>query len=263
MKLFYKLLLFIPFILCKKYKTGNDTILYPLGFISNTYNTNSKIKIVQTPDKYDWRDLVYVPIRNQKNCGSCWAFATVSPLEYQYTYITKNHIHISEQSLISCNTHGYSCLRGGWWDYDDITNTGIILNDDYPYNATDEICKKISPITNFKVIKWGYINNNVEEMKSAIFQYGPIATGVSVDKEFYKYINGIYDHNSLEGVNHAVVLVGWDDSIKSWILRNSWGNSWGINGYMYIEYGKSSIGTNAVYVVTNLFTNEFQNIYTY
>lgn len=241
----------------KKYRSYDNNITYYLGFNNNNNYTKQIYSnyIIDTPSRFDWRDKVNVPIRNQGQCGSCWAFATVSPLEYQYTYKTNKPLHISEQNLVSCNTHKYSCEKGGWWDFDDLMKNGIVLDDSYSYDGKDELCKKIEPVNYIKVINWGNIDNNIESIKSAIFQYGPIVSGVSVDKEFYNYVDGIYDHNSDEDINHAVVIVGWDDNLHSWILRNSWGTKWGSNGYMYIEYEVSGIGSISAYVIVDINDN--------
>lgn len=246
----YKLFFLFTLVFGKKYRTGNGTI-YPLGFKPNNNTLFNSIKALDNlPPRFDWRDKISVPIRSQKNCGSCWAFSTVSPIEYMYTYKTNKDIHLSEQYLISCNSHNYSCKRGGWWDYDDLIKNGIVLYDDYPYDSIDENCKEdLKKINNIKIIKWEYTGGNIEQIKTAILKYGPIVSGVSVDGEFYNYLDGIYDHDSDEPVNHAVVLVGWDDTLMSWILRNSWSQSWGSNGYMYIQYGVSAIGTQTAYVL--------------
>lgn len=232
----------------KKYRTHDGNITYPKGFHIPNITLFKSIPTINTPPRFDWREKANVPIRNQGQCGSCWAFATVSPIEYEYTYKTGSSIHISEQSLVSCNSRSYSCEKGGWWDYDDLIKNGVTLADDYPYDAIDEPCKQVPIFNRLKVVKWGYAGNTIEQIKSAIYQYGPVTSGVAVDDEFYRYIDGIFDHNSKEQVNHAVVLVGWDDGLHSWILRNSWSERWGSNGYMYIEYGSAAIGSNAAYV---------------
>lgn len=254
----YTFIFLFALITAKKYRTSDDNKTYPLGFNFIIRNrTYHSIKTTDTPKRFDWREKINIPIRNQEQCGSCWAFATVSPIEYQYTYKTGMPLHISEQSLISCNSHRYSCKNGGWWDYDDLMKYGIITSDDFPYDAKDEPCIRTPLFNKIKINTWNYSGTTIEQIKTAIYQYGPIATGVSVDSEFYKYIDGIYDHDSNEPINHAVVLVGWDDDLHAWILRNSWSNRWGSNGYMYIEYGVSGIGYNSVYVTTTIIDNKY------
>lgn len=82
-------------------------------------------------------------------------------------------------------------------------------------------------------------------------KYGPVTVAVTADVYFQAYINGIFDRHSSGVVNHAVVLVGWDDDRNCWLLRNSWGTDWGIDGHMCIKYGTSSVGHSAAYVIYN------------
>ena len=245
---------FFLFVVAASYRIRNDNVTYPLGFIAREINKKeiSKVsskEISKEISKFDWRNKVNVPIRNQGQCGSCWAFATIAPIEYLYTYISGKPIHISEQELISCNSHGYSC-NGGWWDYDDMKKNGVYLNSSFPYDGINEPCKLVKPYDDIHVIEWYYIENDIEEIKNALM-YSPVATSVSVSDDFYKYIDGVFDYDSKGPINHAVVLVGWDDSLESWILRNSWSERWGMNGYMYIKYNTNSIGTNSVFSKIN------------
>ena len=87
-------------------------------------------------------------------------------------------------------------------------------------------------------------------MKQAMYEHGPLSVCVSVDSSFQAYNGGIFNNCGSTSINHAVVLVGWDDSLGSngvWIMRNSWGTNWGEDGYMYIEYGCARIGYAAIY----------------
>lgn len=241
----------------KKYRSYDYNKKYPLGYNPLNITVRSSITVSNNlPIKFDWREKVNVFVRSQENCGSCWAFATISPIEYIYKYKTGLDIHLSEQYLISCNSHGYSC-NGGRWDYDDLIKKGVVLFDDYPYYSKDENCKKnIKLFDEIKVLKWGYTGNTIEQIKTAIMNYGPVVSGVSVDDQFYNYIDGIYDHDSDEMINHAIVLVGWDDDLHAWILRNSWSSKWGFGGYMYIQYGVSGIGTDAAYVEVEIISRQ-------
>lgn len=207
---------------------------------------------IVVPRIFDWRQLSGdIPIRNQGACGSCWAFATTGPLEYLIKNKSGLDIDISEQYLISCNNNAFSCKSGGWWAYDSMTS-GIVTESNFPYVAYDIPCKSCEIINTIKVTGWGYVDPGQGlpddlSMKKALLTYGPLTVGVAVNTYFYAYKDGIFNINSQTGINHGVTLVGWDDNKGAWLLRNSWGSSWGISGYMYMKYGICLLGDGAAY----------------
>jgi C1A family cysteine protease len=220
---------------------------------------------VQTlPSSYDWRTLNGVtPIKNQGSCGDCWAFGTVGPLESQILIKDGVTVDLSEQYLVSCNLDRWSC-GGGWWAHDyhlnmsgqDNNGAGAVLEADKPYTATNSTCG--GPYSHpYKLSSWAYVASqsavpSVEAIKQAIYTYGPISAAVYVGPKFQAYTGGIFNSNETGQVNHAIVLVGWNDDLGTdngyWILRNSWGTSWGEAGYMRIRYGKSQVGYAANFV---------------
>ncbi|HSH66027.1 MAG TPA: C1 family peptidase, partial [Bacteroidia bacterium] len=91
---------------------------------------------------------------------------------------------------------------------------------------------------------------SVDQIKDAIYKYGPLWVAVCVGSNFNAYKSGVLSKTDAGDVNHAVVLCGWDDATQSWVMRNSWGTSWGENqGYMRIKYGTSKIGYKATYMI--------------
>ena len=213
------------------------------------------------PSAFDWRDKVLPPVRSQGGCGACWAFGSVGPLECNIKIKDGVVVDLSEQWLVSCNTNGYDC-DGGWWvhDYhewkgDPCGGTGAVLEEYFPYTATNGSCNCPYPHDYF-IDDWAYIGGqwqtpSVDAMKQAIMEYGPISVGVSVNDAFQAYGSGVFNGCENGSVNHAVTLVGWDDDdgdYGCWILRNSWGPYWGEGGYMRIPYGCSRVGYNACYV---------------
>jgi C1A family cysteine protease/rhodanese-related sulfurtransferase len=215
------------------------------------------------PDSFDWRDEGgCTPVKDQGNCGSCWAFATVGPLESNILIKDGAEEDLSEQWLVSCNRDGYGC-NGGWWahDYhqwktDSCGGTGAVMEDDFPYVGYDAPCDCPYP-HEYLIDDWVFIGSQhgippVNSIKQAIMDYGPVSVAVRANSAMQTYTGGIF--NGCEGgdVNHAVVLVGWDDNQGSdgvWFMRNSWGQDWGEDGgYMRIPYGCSSIGYSANYI---------------
>ncbi|UCD62706.1 MAG: hypothetical protein JSW34_08030 [Candidatus Zixiibacteriota bacterium] len=215
------------------------------------------------PSYFDWRDSAGVtPIRNQGGCGSCWAFATVGALECNIKIVDGVEEDLSEQWLVSCNHDGYDC-GGGWWahhyhmnDTDPCGDSGAVYESEFPYQAADLPCNCPYGEHEYFIDDWGFVGQewqipSIDQMKQAILTYGPISVAVYVNDAFQSYRSGVFNDCEDLSINHAVVLVGWDDNQGTdgvWFLRNSWGTTWGEGGYMKIEYGCSRIGYNASYI---------------
>ncbi|MCK4660380.1 MAG: hypothetical protein KAV82_12730 [Phycisphaerae bacterium] len=227
------------------------------------------------PGAFDWRDYngyPTVPVKHQGGCGSCWAFAAIGVVENAIRIKDGIITDLSEQWLISCTSSG-SC-SGGWpsaaFRYisrngrqDFCGNGGAVLEHGtggFPYEAWNAPCN--CPYWHMHFIEsWSYVGNYwesppVEQIKQAIHDHGPVATQVYVNSAFHAYSptgqhDRVFNACDDQWVNHSVVLVGWDDNLGSdgvWILRNSWGTGWGIDGYMLIEYGCSNVGYRTSYV---------------
>jgi len=218
------------------------------------------------PSAFNWCDLgACTPVRDQGYCGSCWAFSTVGPLESNILIHDSLEKDLSEQYLLSCNTDGDDC-GGGWFAHDyhqwkippGEPEAGAVYEADFPYVGWDAPCNP--PHTHHEtIVDWDYVSypNSVPpvaDIKQAIYEHGPVSVAVCTKpgSAFNIYSGGIYEANECTGVNHAVVLVGWDDTQGTngiWYLRNSWGPYWGEGGYMRIGYGINSVGWAANYVV--------------
>ena len=223
---------------------------------------------VQTlPSSYDWRALNGVtPIKNQGNCGSCWAFSTVGPLESQILLQNGlqngNPVVLAEQYLVSCNLNGWNC-NGGWFAHDyhmnesgqDNNGPGAVFDSADPYVSYSGVDPPCTATYNhpYKISNWAYVASEspvptIEAIKQAIYTYGPISAAVYAGPKFQAYSSGVFNTNESGTINHAIVLVGWNDNPGYWILRNSWGTSWGQAGYMYIGYGISQVGYAANFI---------------
>ena len=224
----------------------------------------------ELPAAFDWRPWL-PPVRDQRGCGSCWAFSTVGALECAIGVKDGVMADLSEQWLVSCNSESeppvilgkgeWGC-NGGWfahdyhqWKTDPCGGYGAVPEAAFPYRAADVPCQCPYPHTYF-IDNWAYIGGEetipgTSAIKQAIAAYGPVSAAVFVDEPFYLYYNGVYNHDPEDLPNHGIVLVGWDDTLGehgAWILRNSWGADWGQGGYMYIAYGCASVGFGACYV---------------
>ncbi len=233
---------------------------------TTSVDSGEDVPSVGLPATFDWAaEGLVTNIRNQGSCGSCWAFGTVGVMESAIKIQTGQSVDLSEQYLVSCNNNGWSC-NGGWWAHNyhtsqlgkNQTTAGAVLESDMPYTATNGTCTTISNHP-YKLDNWNYIsgypNPSVDAIKNAISNYGPVAAAVCVGSAFSSYRSGVFSTDETAacngGVNHAIVLTGWDDTTQSWVLRNSWGSGWGESGTMRIKWGTSNVGYAANYVVYN------------
>jgi C1A family cysteine protease len=211
------------------------------------------------PASFDWRNHggnFITPVRDQLDCGSCWAFAAAASTEANYAIannIPNPTMDLSEQTLVSCSGAG-DCIWGGWTEdaYTYIQDTGIPDEACFPYSAYDESCYDrcgnwASRVT--KIYQWSWVTEgsaDVNTIKAALLE-GPVTTNFDVYDDFFAYAGGVYTHvwGYYEGA-HAVMIVGWNNSDQSWIVKNSWGASWGGPdpgyGYFKIRWGQVSFG---------------------
>ena len=215
---------------------------------------------------FDWRKVKgCVGVRNQKACGSGWAFVTHGAFEGSYRIINGCCRDTSEQDTLDCNPWGYSCA-GGWWAHQYLINKGSAKESVYPYTAVKGTCKSVA--RPYKAVTWGYVGSSsgvpsVASLKNALCKYGPLAVAVKVNAAFQAYSGGVFNACVSGKVNHGVTLMGWDDSKGAWLIKNSWGTSWGSTGgygsekgYMWIKYNCSKIGYAASWVQAKKITEK-------
>lgn len=203
------------------------------------------------PAAFSWVDRGGVtPVRDQSTCGSCWAFAATAELESHMLIRYGTSLDLSEQQVVSCNTAGAGC--GGGWAfaaYDLFEDHGAVLEDCHPYLASDPpaaACRQ-GEFPGFAWISgYRYISNNVAQIKTALLD-GPVCTAIDASDAFEAYAGGCYDQPGY-GVNHLVLIVGWDDracgNAGAWLIKNSWGPGFGESGYIWVRYGAASTGTS-------------------
>lgn len=206
------------------------------------------------PASWDWRSKspkIVPAVRDQGGCGSCWSFGTVGVMESAVRKAGGPLTDLSEQFLVNCNNDGWGCnggLTANKYHYNtkarNQNGAGAVMENDVPYVESDQGCST-SYSHPYKLSSWKFITGSewtvptTNQIKSAIYTYGPITAGVCVDNGWYSYSGGVYSAtaNECNGyTNHQIILIGWNDATQSWILRNSWGSYWGENGYMRITY---------------------------
>lgn len=198
------------------------------------------------------------PIRDQEQCGSCWAFAAMGVFEASQRLTNDLALDLSEQHVLDCATtkdgkDAGSCDGGYHYRvYDWLTNGGKVATEtQQPYRERNQACT--TPEGSYSAVTWGWVDPetwqpSVDAIKAAICKYGPVSASVQVTESFKAYKSGVFDEFANGDTNHAIVLVGWDDARKAWLLRNTWGTDWGEAGYMWIRYGSNSVGKRASWV---------------
>jgi len=198
------------------------------------------------PTSFDSRKKGWIPaIRNQGQCGSCWAFSTVATVAASHAKKKgKSPLVLSEQQLVDCDTSCNGCSGGLASKGLNYAKKGLMLLSDYPYKATQGSCRFDASKTKVKVVTIGGVVTTVSAIKNAVYESGIVTAPIDCNK-LYSYGNGIMDGSGCSSsTNHFVNIIGWgvSGSTEYWIVRNSWGTSWGESGYFRIVTGSNACG---------------------
>lgn len=195
------------------------------------------------PDSIDWREKgAVVGVKDQGSCGSCWAFSAIAAVEGVNQIVTGDLISLSEQELVDCDTSYNEGCNGGLMDYAFefiINNGGIDTDEDYPYTARDGKCDSYRK--NAKVVSIDDYED-VPAYSEVALQKAVTNQPVSVAIEaggmtFQFYDSGIFTGRCGTALDHGVTAVGYgtENGKDYWIVKNSWGKSWGESGYIRME----------------------------
>lgn len=221
------------------------------------------------PDNFDWRTSTkcpggcVTPVRNQGMCGSCFAFSSTGMFEARVLVQTggKQKVIFSPQDDVNCDPYNQGCNGGFTYSVSKYgQDYGVGTDACTPYVGSNQPCVKKCPDSSRTYIKdYEYIGGfygaaNEQNMMQALYENGPISVDFEVYRDFFNYHSGVYHHVTLddanpdphfEDTNHAVLAVGYGVTAsgeKYWIVKNSWGSSWGMNGYFWIKKGTDECG---------------------
>jgi len=214
-----------------------------LGYRAPTNVTDVEYKVLDTvgiPSSIDWRTKGAVnPVKNQGQCGSCWAFSATCAIEGHNQIQNKRLISLSEQQLVDCTTNCYGC-NGGFQAYamEYVQKKGQTLESDYVYEARNDRCR------DSQYQKYAYVATinqvqprSAEQLLAAIAQ-GPTSVTVEADRSaFQRYQSGILNSSACgTQLDHAITGIGYgsEGGQQYYIIRNSWGPNWGEQGYIRI-----------------------------
>jgi C1A family cysteine protease len=211
-----------------------------------TLGAEKRVKVLSTDNlasSVDWRGTAVNPIRDQGQCGSCWAFSSVCAMEGAHYIATGTLPQFSEQQLVDCAKFAWGNLgcSGGLQEnaFNYYESNDAIDRSLYPYTARNGDCQ-YSQLKHTAVEVSTYVNTtprSASQTKAAIAQQ-PISVSIEADKAVFQlYKSGVFDSTSCgTSLDHAVALVGYgtENGQDYFILRNSWGSSWGDQGYMKI-----------------------------
>lgn len=195
----------------------------------------------------DWRITGDVTrVKNQQQCGSCWAFSTTGSLESAYSIFKRDQVELSEQELVDCagGKYGNNGCNGGLMPnaFNYIMDNGIATEDDYVYTGTDDSCKRTEGEGRYSVSGFEQIDPvDINGLMIAL-EKQPVSVAIEVQEDFMQYESGVYENEDCgDALNHGVLAVAYvnDGTVDEGyvVIKNSWSPMWGDRGFAKLAVG--------------------------
>jgi cathepsin L len=211
-------------------------------------------------EAFDWCNLNKVSEAHRQMSQDCWANAATEALECSHLIRNNHRAVLSVQPILDQLKLGSNHIEGrSSMACDFFLKHGTTRADQYPYTGKPAQPRAM-PLP-YRAVAWGYVSQDgsvasVEQFKETLLRHGPLPLSLVTTRRFHDYRGGLFDegdppaHERIK-TNHAVLLVGWDDTRGrrgAWKIKNSWGTGWGEQGFMWIAYGSNHIGAHAVWL---------------
>jgi C1A family cysteine protease len=214
----------------------------------NSTTPRQTFNMVDLPSSVDWPSKgVVTPVKNQGQCGSCWAFSTTGSLEAAHAIKTGKLVSLSEQELVDCaGSAGNQGCNGGLMDNAFTwikSNGGLCTESAYPYTAADGNCQKSSCTSAVSCSGHTDVQANDEAALAAAVTQQPVSVAVDAGGSAWQfYSGGVVSSACGTQLDHGVLAAGYGTlgGADYWLVKNSWGASWGESGYIYLNKTSSS-----------------------
>jgi cathepsin L len=189
------------------------------------------------------------PVKNQGQCGGCWSFAATGGLEGSWQLASGSLTSLSEQQFLDCDTTDSGCNGGleyQGWNFFKSKNEGICTESSYPYTARNGQCQYSSCTLGMpagSIAGVTHVSQGSATALQSALQKNPVAIGIEADQSAFQfYSSGILSGTCGKNLDHSVLAVGYDTNSQYWLVKNSWGASWGDNGYVKLTMAGDECG---------------------